>query len=112
MRKKRYELRKNSDFNKITECWAYSKAAATGLKCICSDTITEELVVIQGIIRLPLEKEEWKSTLKKQRLMPNENRMIAVEMIENCGFDLHSEVIRIEQKYRENLHEKDKEDLK
>ena len=44
--------------------------------------------------------------------MPNENRMIAVEMIENCGFDLHSEVIRIEQKYRENLHEKDKEDLK
>lgn len=88
------------------------EAAATGLKCICSDTITEEVEAIQGIIRLPLEKEEWKSTLKKQRLMPNENRMIAVEMIENCGFDLRSEVIRIEQKYRENLHEKDKEDLK
>ncbi len=43
LRKKRYELRKNSDFNKITECLAYSKAAATGLKCICSDTITDDV---------------------------------------------------------------------
>lgn len=32
---------------------------------------------------MPLEKEEWKSALKKQRLIPNENRMNVVEMIEN-----------------------------
>lgn len=147
MREKRYELRKNSDFNKIAEYWACSKALASWLfgeriskeklfityptidarEFLYSEEIRRQyrermginaeyivgsvgrlvyqknysfileafseefkmdeevklLIIGRGEQEKELRKRAWKSTLKKQRLIPNENRMNAVEMIEN-----------------------------
>lgn len=78
------------------------EAAAAGLKCICSDQITEEIEFCNMIQRMPLIEQMWSDILKKYRDMEIQgDREKAVESVKSAGFDIKIEIKRIQRRYLE-----------
>ncbi len=81
---------------------ALLEAQCTGLKCIISDLITEEVCVTSNVKRLPLTNEEkWISEILsvKQEM---KKRTDQSELLRENGFDSDIEIIKLEKMYLGN----------
>lgn len=77
---------------------AVLEAECSGLKCIISDSITEEVMVTDHIIALPLSigSNEWAKSIET---FGDVNRANAWEAVKNAGYDIQNLVERIEMFY-------------
>ncbi|MBD5548875.1 MAG: glycosyltransferase family 1 protein [Lachnospiraceae bacterium] len=78
------------------------EAAASGLRCLCSNTITDEIEFSDLIKRIPLEKTLWEKEFSCSMKRTECNRKHAIDLLLQSGFDLTKEIRRIEKKYMEN----------
>lgn len=73
------------------------EAQCAGLKCIASDTITDEIRITDNLIRLPFEKEQWVDKILKYE--SGYNRKDMRQKIKEKGFDIEMQIKKIEKLY-------------
>lgn len=77
---------------------AFIEAQAAGLKCIASDEVTEEAVLTEQAFRLPLECGIWAERILSL-MHPYERANMTAALAAN-GYDIHSEIKKIEELYQ------------
>ncbi len=75
------------------------EAVATGLKCICSDTITEEIEFCDRVNRIALSERAWINKIKFECENGIEKREDMLEFMKYAGFDIFTEIKQIEKQY-------------
>lgn len=76
---------------------AMIEAQASGLICLCSDTVTKEIKVTDYVRFLSLEKEAWeKAILQSTDLYKRED---SIEKVRNAGYDIELQIKKIEEQY-------------
>jgi glycosyltransferase involved in cell wall biosynthesis len=78
---------------------AVIEAQSTGLKCLASDTVPEEIEITENIKRMPLDLEMWYEETKK--IMGGYNRKSALRQIRHAGYDIKEQVKIMEKLYSE-----------
>ncbi len=79
---------------------ALIEAQATGLKCLCSEGVPEEVDISGNVTRLSLYNEsKWVNEI--QKLLAGYNRTDMKDKIIKAGLDMESQVNRIERLYLE-----------
>lgn len=73
------------------------EAQMAGLKCICSDSISDEIVITNNVSMLPLDIELWKDEITK--LAEGYEREDESECLRRAGFDIKSQIVKLEEKY-------------
>lgn len=76
---------------------AMIEAQTAGLPCIAGDTLTAESDITGNVTFLPLEPKAWTDELVRAQKRPERGNMLPV--IENAGYDLKSQVKKIESEY-------------
>jgi len=74
------------------------EATASGIPCICSDRVSEEIEISQRIKRIPLEIPLWVSALEDVR-EASFNRKDGVEIVQAAGYDIRQQAKVIEKLY-------------
>ncbi|TDQ37648.1 glycosyltransferase [Aureibacillus halotolerans] len=80
---------------------AVIEAQSNGLPCIISNTITEEVVINENVYALPIQQQDISSWVKAilDVDINNENRINNGMNVENRGFSVKNEIMKIEQMY-------------
>ena len=74
------------------------EAQAAGLKCLCSDGLSEELKITDNVKVLPLEVETWKNTILGMR-MPYDRKDMK-KIITDAGYNILSQIKILENYYK------------
>lgn len=72
------------------------EAQAAGLKCIISDTVSDECMITENIVQLPLENNEWVNAIKSYA---NYDRKNVDETIRDAGYDIKETAFRLQNFY-------------
>lgn len=75
------------------------EAQAAGLKCVCSDVITDEVILTPNVIKLPLNSEEWTEAIENQLCLYD--RKDEVGILTEKGYNILTQIKKIENAYRE-----------
>ena len=73
---------------------------ASDLLCLYSDTITDEIELIDKIFRLPLDKDMWIEKILNLRNRAYENRKDRISEMMEKGYDIKVQIRNIEKEYR------------
>lgn len=75
------------------------EAQCSGLKCLCSEGISSEVFVTDGILRIPLyNNEQWiQETVEAWNTYEREDKS---NFIKNSGFDTNGQIRKIEELYQ------------
>lgn len=76
------------------------EAAASGLPCIVSDQVPEDLKFIEGIQYVPLQVPAWVSALEKAFAKPVD-RQSGTELVRVAGYDVRQQAKVLESLYEE-----------
>lgn len=78
------------------------EAQCTGLPCVFSDAVTQEVVLSGGAVRVPLQQENavWAKAIADAQ-QTNADRDRGVQTVIDGGYDIETEAARIEQLYLE-----------
>lgn len=76
------------------------EAQCTGLPCIFSDAVTEEVVLAQSAVRVPLRQDNgaWAQAIAAA-LHTKVDRACGVQAVIDGGYDIETEAKRIEELY-------------
>lgn len=74
---------------------------ASDLLCLYSDTITDEIELIDKIFRLPLDKDMWVEKILDLRNKAYENRKDRISEMMKKGYDIKLQIRNIEKEYME-----------
>ncbi len=83
------------------------EAQTAGLKCLCSDIISDEVKITYNIQLIPLNKSDWVNAILVQAADSHERRNMA-EIVSAAGYDLKSQIRIIEEIYAYNNSDSDK----
>jgi len=78
------------------------EAQTAGLKCVCSDTITEEIVITENIELVPLQIEVWVDEILKivtSAEKGNYRRNDMSHVITGAGYNILSQIQMVENYY-------------
>lgn len=73
------------------------EAQTAGLKCLCSDKVTQEVMITDNIKLIPLEIELWESEIMK--LIKPYMRRDMTDEITKAGYNILSQIKKIESLY-------------
>jgi glycosyltransferase involved in cell wall biosynthesis len=82
------------------------EAQAVGLRCLCSDAVTREVVVVPEAVQfLPLDLPvvEWAERIKAMLEAPGVDTQMAWESVAASPFAIENSVLALTQIYRESL---------
>jgi glycosyltransferase involved in cell wall biosynthesis len=84
------------------------EAQCSGLPCIFADTITEEIMVTASckFLSLRLSKELWGLEVLKIHEKSNSNRITASEIVENAGYSINNEAVKLQNLYHNIVHDR------
>lgn len=76
------------------------EAQATGLPCVFSDHVTDEVLLSPGARRVALDADnaEWAKTIISTRLSATD-RTLGAETIRRAGYDIHTEARKLQERY-------------
>ena len=75
------------------------EAQAAGCYCMISDAITEEVVLADGIKRLPLDEKVWIKRLTDLSRTTGMRYLENIEILQKKGYELRDQIKRIETGY-------------
>lgn len=73
------------------------EAQMAGLRCLCSNTITEEVKITKNIYLLPLEVEIWKNEISE--MAEEYEREDMTEFLTKAGYNIVTQIERVEEEY-------------
>lgn len=77
------------------------EAQASGLPCVISENITEEVRIIQELVRLPLDKSQWVQQIIKYLECNNrKDRKKKQKLMTDAGYDIRHQIKIVEQYYK------------
>ena len=76
------------------------EAQATGLPCVFSNKVTDEVLLSPGARRVALDADnaEWAKTIISTRLSATD-RTLGAETIRRAGYDIHTEARKLQERY-------------
>ena len=76
------------------------EAQATGLPCVFSDKVTDEVLLSPGARRIALDagNAEWAREIISARLSATD-RTLGAETIRRAGYDIHTEARKLQERY-------------
>ena len=76
------------------------EAQATGLPCVFSDKVTDEVLLSPGARRIALDagNAEWAREIISARLSDTD-RTLGAETIRRAGYDIHTEARKLQERY-------------
>lgn len=77
---------------------AVLEAECSGLPCIISDTITDEVVLTKGVKQLSIKQSPYQWAWESLNYMELD-RTIQMEIVRDAGFDIHDLVYQMERLY-------------
>lgn len=72
------------------------EAQTTGVKCVVSDSITEEVVISDLVKRIPLEQTQWLNELSDSKSFSREKY---IDVVRCAGYDIKNQIKEIENGY-------------
>lgn len=90
--------------------FALVEAQASGLPCIISDSITEESLLTEAIVRLPFDVALWRNKIiatyeEQSGYLKQRSENIAIGRLKYAGYDIKEQVKRIEEEYMRGICE-------
>jgi len=75
---------------------AMVEAQTSGVRCVCSDLITDEVCLSDLAARLPLDEDEWVRVIDERREF---DRGAYAQIIRDAGYDWKDEILKIQEEY-------------